>query len=224
MTTTLEAPATPLVDRPLGDLAKTIPGATAVLRRYRLDFCCGGGETLGEAAQHKNIDAAAVARELATLAPRGDEAPEGTVPLIDHILVRFHETHRRELPELVRLARRVEVRHAGRDDVPQGLADLLADIAVALEEHMQKEEHILFPMMRDGRGAMAGGPIHVMRHEHDEHGERLRQLEALTNDHTPPADACTTWRALYAGTAKLVDDVMQHIHLENNVLFPRFQP
>ncbi len=61
-----------------------------------------------------------------------------------------------------------------------------------------------------------------MEHEHVEHGERLRQLEALTNHHTPPADACTSWHALYAGTRKLVDDVMQHIHLENNVLFPQF--
>jgi regulator of cell morphogenesis and NO signaling len=61
-----------------------------------------------------------------------------------------------------------------------------------------------------------------MRHEHVEHGERLRQLELLTHGHVPPADACTTWQALYAGTSKLVDDVMQHIHLENNVLFPQF--
>jgi regulator of cell morphogenesis and NO signaling len=92
----------------------------------------------------------------------------------------------------------------------------------ALEEHMQKEEQILFPMMRAGGVPMIMGPIQVMEHEHVEHGEKLRQLEAMTRNHTPPADGCTSWIALYAGTRKLVDDVMQHIHLENNVLFPQF--
>jgi regulator of cell morphogenesis and NO signaling len=105
--------------------------------------------------------------------------------------------------------------------VPKGLSLLLENIAEAIEEHMQKEERILFPMIRAGMGRAAVGPITVMRLEHVEHGERLRQLEDLTHDHTPPDDACTTWRALYAGTCKLVDDVMQHIHLENNVLFPQ---
>ncbi|HEX4886355.1 MAG TPA: hemerythrin domain-containing protein, partial [Casimicrobiaceae bacterium] len=179
-------------------------------------------QTLDAAARERNLDADAIVSELRSLAPAPSDAPEAALPLIEHILVRYHDTHRRELPELVVLARRVEARHAEHPEVPRGLADLLEDIAEALDEHMVKEEQILFPMLRSGRGAMAGGPIEVMKHEHDEHGERLRQLEALTRDHVPPAEACTTWRALYAGTAKLVDDVMQHIHLENNVLFPQF--
>jgi regulator of cell morphogenesis and NO signaling len=101
---------------------------------------------------------------------------------------------------------------------------MLRDIGAELESHMRKEEQILFPMMRAGGAPMIVHPIGVMRHEHDEHGARLRRLEALTHDHTPPADACASWLALYAGTRKLVDDVMNHIHLENNVLFPQFAP
>jgi regulator of cell morphogenesis and NO signaling len=222
MTTTLAPTTDAFARRPLGELAREIPGATAVLRRHRLDFCCGGARTLGDAARERDLDADAIAAELRALAPAADDAPEGALPLIDHILVRYHETHRRELPELVVLARRVEGRHAQHPEVPRGLADLLEDIAEALDEHMVKEEQVLFPMMRGGMGTMASGPIEVMKHEHDEHGRRLRELEALTRDHVPPADACNSWRALYAGTAKLVDDVMQHIHLENNVLFPQF--
>jgi regulator of cell morphogenesis and NO signaling len=85
---------------------------------------------------------------------------------------------------------------------------------------MQKEEQGLFPMLRVGHGpAMA---MELMRDEHDDHGARLRELEALTHGHEPPADACNSWRALYAGTAQFALDLTEHIHLENNVLFPRF--
>jgi regulator of cell morphogenesis and NO signaling len=212
----------PAAERPLGDIARELPGAAAVFRRYGLDYCCGGSQSLREAADDAGIDAGAVEQDLAALAPAPAEAPEEPLPLIDHILVRYHETHRRELPELIALARRVEERHAEHPQVPRGLAALLEHMAEALEEHMQKEERILFPMMRAGGVPMIMGPIQVMEHEHVEHGEKLRQLEALTRNHTPPADACTSWHALYAGTRKLVDDVMQHIHLENNVLFPQF--
>jgi regulator of cell morphogenesis and NO signaling len=212
----------PSAERALGDIARELPGAAAVFRRHGLDYCCGGSQSLHAAAQAAGVDPRAVERELAALAPAPAEAPEEPLPLIDHILARYHETHRRELPELIALARRVEQRHADHPQVPRGLAALLEHIAEAIEEHMQKEERILFPMMRAGGVPMIMGPIQVMEHEHLEHGERLRQLEALTGNHTPPADACTSWHALYAGTRKLVDDVMQHIHLENNVLFPQF--
>ena len=208
--------------RTLGEIARELPGASAVFRRFRLDYCCGGDQTLRDAAAARGIDPLEVEAALAALAPAEPEAPEQPRALIDHILVRYHETHRRELPELILLARKVEARHAGHPEVPRGLALLLEHIAEAIEEHMQKEERILFPMMSAGITAMVAGPISVMEHEHVEHGERLRQLEALTRNHAPPADACTSWQALYAGTRKLVDDVMQHIHLENNVLFPRF--
>jgi len=212
----------PTAERPLGEIARELPGAAAVFRRYRLDYCCGGSQTLREAASAGGVDAREIEHELAALAPASAEAPEEPLPLIDHILTRYHETHRRELPELIALAYRVEERHAEHPQVPRGLARMLEHVSEALEEHMQKEERILFPMMRAGGVPMIMGPIQVMEHEHVEHGERLRQLEALTNNHTPPADACTSWHALYAGTRKLVDDVMQHIHLENNVLFPQF--
>jgi regulator of cell morphogenesis and NO signaling len=215
-------PAAAPADRTLAEIACELPGATAVFRRYKLDFCCGGNQSLRAAAAAGGIDAAEVESALRALVPAPGEAPEAPLPLIEHILARFHDTHRRELPELIEMARRVEDRHAQHPEVPKGLARLLEHIAEAIEEHMQKEEQILFPMMRAGGMPMIAGPIEVMEHEHVEHGERLRQLEAMTRDHTPPPDACTTWNALYAGTRKLVDDVMQHIHLENNVLFPQF--
>lgn len=210
-------------DRRLGEIATSLPGATAVFRRHRLDFCCGGGLTLAEAAGARQLPVSQIVAELAALDPRmTTEVPSDPQALIAHILSRYHEVHRRELPELIRLAERVEARHRGHPQVPAGLARLLAEVADELELHMQKEEQVLFPLMQRGGHPMLVHPITQMRAEHDEHGERLRRIETLSNDAVPPADACPTWRALYAGLDKLGDDLMAHIHLENNVLFPAY--
>lgn len=210
--------------RTLSDIAASLPGATAVFRRRKMDFCCGGGVPLAEAAATKGLDLAALEAELEALADGGSaaDADQPTEALIGRILERYHAVHRRELPELVRLARRVEAVHRENPNVPAGLADLLDEMEQEMVSHMMKEERILFPMMLAGQGAMAGGPIAVMRHEHDDHGDRLARIMALTGHATPPLGACTTWRALYAGIQKFAEDLTEHVHLENNVLFPRF--
>ena len=217
--------AVDLAGQSLGRIAVDLPGATAVLRRLKRDFCCGGQVTLQEACANKGLDLAAVRQELEALAQEAPEpqisAPSGE--LIDHILTRYHELHRLLLPELIRMARRVEAVHRDHPQVPAGLADFLEGVEAELLDHMAKEENILFPMLKRGGHPMAAQPIGVMRHEHTSHGEQLERLGQLTHDHTPPEGACNTWRALFAGTARLTDDLMQHIHLENNVLFPRFE-
>jgi regulator of cell morphogenesis and NO signaling len=143
--------------------------------------------------------------------------------LIGYILQRYHQVHRQELPELRNLAIRVERVHVDHPAVPAGLSDLLERMQANLESHMQKEEQVLFPLMRAGGNPMIVHPIGMMRHEHDEHGEELRALAALTGDMTAPDGACNSWRALYAVLAKLAEDLTDHIHIENNVLFPRFE-
>ena len=208
--------------RTVGEIAASLPGATAVFRRFGLDFCCGGDIALDESARRHGVDVTEIEQALSELpADAQADAPSTTVELIDHILSRYHEVHRRELKELVRLARKVERVHAGNPAVPRGLADLLDETARELEQHMGKEELILFPAMAR---AMPGldAPIARMRHEHDDHGRTLQELETLTSGFAVPAGACRTWQALYAGASKLADDLKQHIHLENNVLFPRF--
>jgi regulator of cell morphogenesis and NO signaling len=214
----------PLRDRTIGEIAATLPGATAVFRKFKLDFCCGGDAILAEAVRKRGVDIAAVEEALVALDPsKSIPAPEATGALIDHIVSRYHEAHRRELPELIRLARKVEAVHAGHPEVPRGLADTIQAIQGELEEHMQTEETALFPSMRQQDDAGSTRPITQMRHDHDRHGEHLRRLEAIANSFVLPDGACRSWEALYVGTAKLVDDVMEHIHLENNVLFPRFE-
>ena len=210
-------------DRTVAEIATSLPGATSVFRAHRIDFCCGGARPLAEAAAARAVSLDQIEAELARLSPDAPrEAPTETNALIGHILARYHDTHRRELPELLRLAARVEERHVGHAQVPAGLHAALQELAAALDEHMTKEEQILFPLMMQGGHPMIASPIGRMRVEHDEHGERLARLEGPTRGLTLPDDACPTWRALYAGLRKLIDDVHEHVHLENNVLFPRF--
>ncbi len=175
-------------------------------------------------SRKRRLDIGLVERTLSALDPRKSApAPEATGALIDHIVSRYHETHRRELPELIRLARKVEAVHAGHPEAPRGLADTLDAIQAELEKHMRKEEAELFPLMRQQHDAGGELPIAPMRDDHDRHGELLRRLETIAQGFALPEGACRSWEALYVGTDKLVDDVMEHIHLENNVLFPRFE-
>ena len=219
------APAPNRADQALGQIAVQLPGATAVFRRLKLDFCCGGQISLRQAALDKKLDLPVVLAELATL-ERGSEAPETTAPaaLIDHILERYHAVHRAQLPELIKMARRVEAVHRDNPQVPTGLADLLEAIERDMLEHMEKEEGVLFPILKAGGNPFVVHPIGMMRSEHISHGAQLDRLNAMTQDATAPEGACNTWRALYTGIAQLNDDLINHIHLENNVLFPQFEP
>lgn len=211
-----------LLERSLGDLARDIPGATRVFHAHKLDFCCGGRHSLAEAAAGRGLDAGAIAAELQRLNDRDsgetDWRGAGTTNLIEHILARYHAVHREQLPELIRLARRVEQVHGARPQCPNGLADALAAMQQELESHMQKEEQVLFPLLGAGADGM-GGPVAVMRFEHDQHGEALGRLEALADDFKTPEGACNTWQALCRGLRQFREDLMQHIHLENNILF-----
>lgn len=148
--------------------------------------------------------------------------PDAAADIVTYILDRYHAAHRRELPQLIELARRVESVHASHPEVPRGLASFLGEISDLLEMHMQKEELVLFPMIENGGHPMIVHPIGVMRAEHEEHTDQLKTLAGIAHGFEPPKDACGSWRALYAGLAKLSDDLTEHIRIENEVLFPRF--
>ncbi len=215
---------TDLLDRSLGDLARSIPGATAIFHRHQLDFCCGGKQTLRHASAPLDLDGVAVAMELAALMDQPDATGRdwrdaSARELIDHIQTRFHDRHRQQLPELIRLALRVETVHAKRPECPLGLADHLEDMLQALESHMQKEERILFPLLTQGVPPLGLAPVEMMRYEHDDHGLALARMVRLAHGLKQPQGACNSWRALLTGLNTLREDLMEHIHLENNVLF-----
>lgn len=148
------------------------------------------------------------------------EHPPGDSPaeLVTHIVNRYHHAHRQQLPPLIALCRKVESVHAQHPACPAGLADALEQLYQELESHMLKEEQVLFPMLANGMAAQARGPVSVMRLEHHEQETALRALDQITAAGLP-ADACGSWRNLYAGLDRFRTDLEQHIRLENDVLF-----
>ena len=139
--------------------------------------------------------------------------------IIDHILPRYHDTHRRQLEELVPLAEKVAGVHAGK--FPAEVVSLLHTIQNELLSHMMKEERILFPMLKQGAGRAAAMPVRMMIHEHTEHEAALERLLEVTGNLQAPADACRSWQHLYSLAQELVDDLRDHIDLEDNILFAR---
>ena len=146
-----------------------------------------------------------------------ETAPFGAT--IDHILQHYHNVHRAQFEELVPLAQKVAEVHA--DSFPAEVPELLAYMQNELLMHMMKEERMLFPMIKQGVGRGAAMPISVMMHEHEEHDQAVARLLALTNNLTAPENACGSWTRLYTLARELVDDLTDHIHLENEILFPR---
>lgn len=214
-------------DSIVGQLAAEHPLATRVFHRHGIDFCCDGGRKLQEACAAQGVDTGMVLEEIRkelsnTTIP---EERWGQAPLKDlvrHILVAYHGPLKEELPRLESMARKVLEVHGDKD--PETLSEVVevyAGLKAELSQHMVKEEQILFPMIEQGQGAMAGGPVSVMKHEHDSAGAALRRLRELTKDYQVPPGACNTWRALWHGLAALEESLHQHIHLENNILFPR---
>lgn len=207
----------------VGDIAGTLPGAAEVFRQNGISFCCGGKLSLAEAAAKQGLVVDALLQELNALetAARRDAPPE-TLPLINHILTRYHDTHRTEMDWLIPLAQKVETVHGDHEDAPLGLTEALMTLRDELDHHMAKEEQVLFPMMRQGGDPAIQYPIAVMRHDHDTAAGLLRKVEHVTRGLTLPEGACRSWTALYTGLGKFTDDLVAHMHLENEVLFPRF--
>jgi regulator of cell morphogenesis and NO signaling len=208
----------------VGDIASDLPGAAEVFRQHGISFCCGGTLSIAEAAAKQGLAAKVLLDELRALAAAaGRDAPQETLPLIDHILTRYHDTHRTEMDWLIPLAQKVETVHGDHCDAPQGLTEALLALRDELESHMTKEEQVLFPMMKQGGHPMILHPISAMRHEHEQAANLLLGIEHATHGLVLPEGACRSWTALYTSLAKFTDDLVTHMHLENTVLFPRFE-
>lgn len=202
------------------------PRAVAVLQRHLIDFCCGGARPLAEACGRANISLETLMDELHAEEARFTSPDtrwdlEPLPRLITHLLERYHAPLWSELPRLRAMATKVLRVHGDKDARIAEINVILSDLADELEQHMRKEEQVLFPMIGSGRGSAAGGPVAVMHAEHDSAGEALRAMRRLTDGYTPPAEACGTWRALWQGLEALEAELHAHIHLENNILFPR---
>jgi len=208
----------------LSEMAIAHPGASRVFLKHGLDFCCHGRRALEEACSEKGLDPNAILKEISNEEANGNlfeltKKPIGEIA--DFIEAHYHRRLRAELPELIVMADKVERVHASKPTCPRGLASHLRSMHEAILDHLAKEEQVLFPMIRSGNRQRAAAPIRVMEQEHEDHGWNLEYLRALTHEFVAPAEACATWKALYLRLNRLSDELMEHIHLENNVLFPR---
>jgi regulator of cell morphogenesis and NO signaling len=215
------------------------PAATRVFYRYGIDFCCGGKRPLSEVCQERSLDVDQVRREIESLSPlEAAERDWSQAPLSDivsHILERYHEPLREELPRLTAMAEKVARVHGPKfPDMLPAIAARMKELREELELHMMKEEKVLFPYAVDLERSLAegrpplqprfgavDGPISVMEAEHDHAGRLLEEMRRLSGGYQLPEGACNTFRGLFHGLETLEKEMHLHVHLENHVLFPR---
>lgn len=219
-------------NRTVAELALTLPGAARTFERLGIDYCCRGKQALTSAVTEAKI---ALATVVAALQDASTVSPPRTfsepVSLIHHIVDTHHEFTRTELERLVPLAQKVNRVHGARHPELTRVLELVEVLRNDLIPHMMKEERVLFPFIQArARGeavtpcfGSVEHPIAAMLHEHESVGTLLSELAEVTNNYTPPNDACGSYGALYLGLRDLQSDLHQHVHLENNVLFPMAQ-
>jgi regulator of cell morphogenesis and NO signaling len=222
----------------VAEIVRVVPGRSRLLDKLGIDYCCGGKKSLAEACRRKGLDAPTIVALLNALdATATDPAADGTNPdtltlsaLCDHIEQVHHEYLRQELPRIDFMTRKVAAVHGDHEPRLLEIRDTFAKFASAMVTHAAEEEQQVFPAIRRLEAAAAGADtsasplkaaLEKLESEHDDAGSALERLHALTDEFSPPEWACNTFRALYDALRQLDRETHQHVHKENNVLFPR---
>ena len=218
----------------LGQIAAVFPPSMRVLEAHGLDYCCGGQRELGEACAAAGFAADKVLEELQQLrsshsAATKDWSAASITELVEHLLATHHEFTRTELARLAPLMDKVARVHGENHPELNAIRTFFIEISDDLGPHLMKEEQVLFPYMLAldaGQTAPScfgtvANPIRAMLAEHDLVGELLHRIRDLSRDFSLPEGACGSYQSLFMGLADLEADLHQHIHLENNVLFPK---
>lgn len=220
------------------DVVLENPEVTRVFEKVGIDYCCGGQRSLSDACASAGVTLDDLTQSLTlTRISRDVKTDFRTVSLtelIDHILNTHHVFTRTELERLHALMTKVCSEHGENHRELAQLQSFFNTLSAELEPHMMKEERVLFPYIMGVEEAVSNqrtfetplfgtvtNPIRMMMFEHDNAGYLLKQMRQLTHDYTPPTDACMSYRALYQALDAFEKDLHQHIHLENNILFPR---
>lgn len=211
----------------VADLARQHPATIRVFQRHGIDFCCGGKLALSDACAKRGLPLSGVLADLrASVADEkpGDEpnwSARPAVEIVGHILARYHAGLRDELGRLVAMSARAADRHGASHPELVEVRDLVARLAAEMAAHLEREEREIFPALLRGDLSAVGGEVLAAEAEHETVGLLLAQLRVATDVFRPPVEACNTWRGLYHGLAELERDTHVHVHLENNVLFPK---
>jgi regulator of cell morphogenesis and NO signaling len=226
-----------LDNRAVRELASATPGAARVFERFGIDYCCGGERSLAQACSAANVNLEEVAEALEkpqTQSGDRDWQKATLAELAKHIVTKHHEYVRQEIQRLIPLSARVAGVHGKNHPELGKIQSSFHALADELTMHLMKEEHLLFPYIEQLELAGSSGnrlaapmfgtvknPVRMMMMEHDSAGELLRKMRRVTNDYRPPEDACMSFQMLYRALQEFETDLHQHIHLENNILFPR---
>jgi regulator of cell morphogenesis and NO signaling len=221
----------------LSNIVTLKPEAASLLEMHNLDFCCHGKQTLAQALEGNTEKLGLLINELNLLFQNSTEVRKikyenmSLSQLIDYILDVHHSFVRDNASLIYSHVKKIAEKHGNRHPELIQVADLFLDVKLDLEQHMIKEEVILFPRIRQietGKFANTetgivdiNGPVHVMESEHENAGNILHEIKKITNNYTPPDDACTTYKLAFDELRMFEHDLHQHIHLENNILFPR---
>jgi len=226
-------------EKTVREIALEHPEFIRAFERFGIDYCCGGRRPLAEACEAANLrlDEVTAALDAVVKITAPVETDWSRLPmrlLIGHIVATHHAYVKAELPRLAVLAAKVVTRHGDTQPHVLALQYVLGQLGSELIHHLGKEEQVLFPYITALELAVGSGgalpeacfgsveqPIAMMTSEHDTAGELLREIERLSDGFTPPVGACPTYLAFYAGLKEFQQDLHQHIHLENNILFPR---
>ena len=221
------------------EIALEQPTAIRVFEQFGIDYCCGGRKPLAEACTAGNVEIDAVIAALEAAAKGAEQKTESWAgkslkSLSAHIVATHHAYVKRELPRLAILAQKVVNRHGSTGPELPTIAETLGQLDEELTPHLAKEEMVLFPYIADLEQSVSSGtpkphscfgtvanPIAMMTQEHDAAGTLLAEIRRLSGNFTTPEDACPTFHAFYDGLREFEQDLHQHIHLENNILFPR---
>jgi len=222
------------------EIALEVPGATRVFEKMGIDYCCGGAKPIAEACLVAGVTVEEIAQSLEraepvsnALAGSKDWRAESLASLITHVYDKHHVFTREELDRIEPLLAKVCSVYGDRRPELLQIQALFAELKRELLLHMMKEENILFPYITQMEKAVTAGlpaprpmfgtvrnPVQMMMAEHDGAGDLLRRIRRLSSDFNPPADACVSYQTLYSALDELEQDLHQHIHLENNILFP----
>lgn len=223
------------------ELAVEVPSATRLFEKLGIDYCCGGGKSLEEACFSAGVETDEVINSLEGFAQAGTEVKalkdwqsDTLQNLITHILDKHHVYTKEELERITPLMTKVATVYRERRPELERVQGLFLELKRELITHMLKEEQVLFPYVEQMEDAAINkitpprpffgtvqNPVRMMMIEHDAAGEMLRELRSLTNNYTAPEDACISYKTLYQALEEFEQDLHQHIHLENNILFPR---
>lgn len=220
----------PLSDRTVGEVVAERPSQARIFQSFGIDFCCHGGRTLREACTIKGIAIQSVLEQLEAGYAEKDESDNPAllppVELINYIVETHHGYLRNELPRLLAMSERVSKIHGGHTASLKEVYWIYCEMVDELTGHLNQEAQVLFPAIEslcagESVAMSFDDPVAAMLHEHDEAGDTLGWIRKLTNNFTPPPDACDTHRELLAGLSDLEERLHRHIHLENSVLFPQ---